>query len=254
MRALFGVTVNSLSSVQAAIESKLGEKSAILYKNKDKGYSTKKILLFPNVNSLRANLEKLKDWNGIGVVFDSPINLYNINKLRWLDVKRNSDVLSYKFDLIKPDYQKLFDAYESKEKSSVKVKKKDVLKALIVNRSDTPFLEKVSNFLYFCTSHVNREQCKKLILDYFEGSLTVEKLKNELRLHLKKDQVEYYLKDFLEFLKSERGLAIKAAWRSLSDKIDEAKAAKRNNVDIKDLRYIKRIAPVEKSVEVVKKK
>jgi len=241
LKALYGVTVNSLSSVQLAIENRLGKDSCKLIA-KGKKYSSKKVLLIPNVNSLRSNLKYLEAWNGVAIVFDSPINLYGIKRLKWLDVKRNEDVLSYKFQFIEPAYEKLFAAYEAKEKAPpIKLKKLDILRALVVQKSDTPFLEKFSNFLYFCTSHLNREMCKKLLIEYFNNQLTVDQLKNNWSKILRPDQVDYYQKEFLDWLKSSDGDRLKKAWLSVEDK-DCTKAVKKHDVNLQDLRFIQRTA------------
>ena len=246
MKALFGSAVNSLSSVQYAIEKKLGEKTTSLLV-KGKKYSNKKILLIPNVNALRSNIKALEKWNGVAIVFDSPTNLCSIEKLQWLDVKRQHDILSYRFSFIEPNYDRVFTAYEEKIKKPIKLKKTDILRSLIINKSDTPFLEKWNNFLYFCTSHTNREYCKKLLIDYFNNSLTIEKFNQFLSARLRADQVEYYKKEILNWLKSEEGLQLKNAWVNLK-KDDAIKVAKKYNVNIQDLRYITRVIKLHKEI------
>lgn len=247
MRQLFGIAINSLSYAQKAIESKLGEKSAVLYEPKKK-YSNKKVLLLPNVNALRANLKKLEAWDGIAVVFDSPTNLHSISKLEWLDVKRNPDVLSYKFEFIEPNFTRLFEAYESKERKVVKLKKPDILRALITSRNDTHFLERWHNFLYFCTSHVNREYCKKSLLVYLNDKITLDKLRTELSSLIRPDQVDYYQRELLSWLKSEDGQRLKKAWQLLGDSKEAQKIAKKSNVELADLRYLQRTVRAHKEL------
>ena len=246
MKALFGSAVNSLSSVQSALDEKLGEKTAILYKNREKGYSTKKVLLFPNVNSLRSGVKKLQDWNGVAIVFDSPTNLYSIPKLQWLDVKRNTDALSYKFQFIEPNYDKVVEAFQSKGEQQVLIHKNSILRSLVILRSETPFLESLHNFLYFCTSHSNREMCKKYLLDYFNNTLTLEKLKTEWKGLLRTDRVDSYFVKFFDYLKSEEGIRLKNAWLGLSPKTDAAKVSKKYEVHLKDIRYLQRAAKLFK--------
>jgi len=248
LKELFGSAINSLSSVQYAIDSKLGEKTAVLYKPREKEYSGKKVLLIPNTNVLRANLKTLEKFNGVAIVFDSALNLHSIAKLKWLDVKRNPDVLSYKFDFIEPRYNQVFEAYESKQKRALKIKKLDILKSLVVSRSDTHFLERGSNFLYFCTSHINREFVKKYLLDYFNDKLTIDKLEKHWKELLRPDQVEYYQREYLSWLKSADGIRLKNAWLSIKETADIIKAAKKFDVDVQDLRYIQRTAKTQREL------
>jgi len=248
MKELFGSAMASLSSVQYAIESKLGEKTAILYKPREKEYSSKKVLLIPNINVLRANLKTLEKFNGVAIVFDSPINLHSIEKLKWLDVKRNPDVLSYKFEFIDPKYNLVFDAYTSKQKKVLKIRKLDILRSLVSSRSDTHFLERGSNFLYFCTSHVNREYIKKLLLEYFNDKLAIDKLEQRWKELLRPDQVDYYQREYLSWLKSADGIRLKNAWASIKETADILKAAKKFDVEIQDLRYLQRTAKTQREL------
>ncbi len=249
MKALFGLAVNSLSSAQKAIESKLGPKTVrLLLSSRDKLPTTKKVLLIPNTNTLRSNIKRLNEWDGVAVVFDSPINLYEVEKLEWLDVKSNGDVLSYKFGFIEPKYSKLFAAYDNTKHVRIKMKKQEILQSLVLSRSETEFLETWNNFLYFCTNHSNREQCKKLLLDFFSEKLSLDKLKQSLTAMLRPDQVDYYKNKIIDWLKTSQGVALKEAWLALGPDVDVIKSAKNNAVELKDLKYILKLHKLYRKV------
>ncbi|MDE1905101.1 MAG: hypothetical protein KGH75_01440 [Rhodospirillales bacterium] len=244
-KAVFGACVTSLSSAQFAIDKELGEKTAVLFDSKNT-FSNKKILLVPNVNALRANSKMLSKFKGTLIVFDSPLNLHSIKNLHWLDVKRNVDSLSYKFDFVPAKYSELFDKYKSKESKPIKIRKLDVLQSLVNSRSDTFFLERWNNFVYFCTSHANREIIKVLLIEYFDGKLSLSALNTKWAEHLRSDQVENYRKEFVGWLKSADGAKLLQGWKQFREGQEYAKVCKKLEIELPDMKYLVKLAKTVK--------
>jgi hypothetical protein len=239
LKALFSVCSNSLSRVQYSIESKLGKDSTRLVTDSWKKVKTSKILLIPGVNLLKVHAKPLAEWKGVAIVFDGPINLYGIKNLQWLDVKRGDNTISYHFEFIEPNYQRVFDAWNNKEANfSVKFRKNDILSTLVIERSETELKRKLHNFLYFCTNHTNRSTAKKHVMNYLNSKVDLAKTAISLRSNLRPDSTDYYLKDLLEFLKSDSAISLKKAYKNVKSSEDILRISTKQKVDVRDMRYI----------------
>jgi hypothetical protein len=242
VREAFGVCVNSLSSVQHYLSTQLGEQHvAVLRQEWKPSHSRAKVILLTGVNTLKnkALKAKLDKHKGVALIFDSPTSLYNIPKLKWLDVKRGENSLSYKFEFVPLDYASVFSALNAKTERTLKIKSYDILASLVLERSETIFLKTLHDYMYFCTSHRTRDISKLAICQCIVNKTPIKDLYATLKLQCMNDTDISYLKTLTDLLETKYGKRLQLVIRTTVNKKknDYKSLCTKHNVQVQDARW-----------------
>ena len=179
----------------------------------------------------------------MAIVFDSPPNLYGIKALQYLDIRRNTDHLSYRFEFQKIDYNSIFSTLKKREKTKLKYKHSDILANLITDRTDTKFLKLMHDFLYFCTSHVTREFAKIEVINALYEKRDLTDLSKHLKLSCKDENDEKYLKLLIDYLKSDEGKNFAKTLRLIKKQklANDKSFCEKQGVPLADLKFVKNV-------------
>lgn len=195
-----------------------------------KAHTKKDVLLFPNVSILKGKRRFLDKFDGVGIVFDSPTNLYGIKNLKFLDVQAKPETLSYRFALQDPDFSVVDNAFD--RTSKVKWRNVKILDTLVVERTKTEKTTIINNYLYFCTNHTNRITSMKAICEYLLGIITKAEL-----LEIIPSGIDFYYKKMLRAItdKAFHNACIKAEKTQKPEAI-----AKETGFEVYDIKWPKR--------------
>ncbi len=225
MITLFGCSVSSISTVYLALKEKYSVN--IVDDRWLKKHTASDILLFPSLSVLKRFRRFLKKFKGVGIVFDGPANLYGVKNLRFLDIEKKPDSLSYKFSLKKPNYA-LIDKAFKKPPKKIKWDKTKFLDLIVGERNQTPLLTAIASYTYFCTNHENRIESQKTIAEYLVGKIKKDQLLKQLP-----QTIPFYRKKMLKEFTS----AYVKACRLAAKGGDPIKIAKDHKLEVADVKW-----------------
>lgn len=179
MYALFGFSDTSIHDVSEALRtSKLtkGYDIALI----DEDYDEADILLVPNVSRLISTLPLLDDFDGVVLVFDSPVRLDGIQGMDILDITEKKNSFTYTFKRLDfPDMlTKVSDAFDDPKHMDFSIRTANVLPVLL-NTTSASILQKISTFFYSIKEQQHRDQVKDIFIDWFFSpeKITVDRLR-----------------------------------------------------------------------------
>lgn len=245
MNKILGFATHSIISVQQNLQDNgvkllvITNKNKLFYRTKNfKKLKNSDIILFDSMNTFNSLLPIVNKVKSTVAIFDSPLNLYQLENIELVDVNTQTDPLKYEFNVNTIDYEKLLSKhkFKSNDTNTFKFVKDVALESIIKNYSSSGLMDKFNTYLYQASRPTNRPAVRNILVKYIFGELKSENLLALLGKQ-SKTAIEHkaMLFKIIEFIESKAGTQLRKALQDAKTKENAADNNTRRTIAYKQL-------------------